>query len=653
GTRRLPDAFPADRPVRRSVDGYSLTEVDDLGRLLSGTWQYDRRTALPNMGLGLTVGNSHSFGADRRVGYLFSFDYNASFQRRTSLIRPDIISGSCGDASETVCEQSRFEQEVGQLGVLWGTLGNVSVQLGPNHELTALTFFNRNASDRVTFREGYSQKDELDIESWQLQFVGRSVLFNQLLGDHRNLFGTRLRLRWNVTHSSGRREEPDTRTVVYADRGGAMTWYEQGRSGHRYFGDLRQQELGGGISLRFPLWQEAWATVGGQVALGSKEFNSRAFKLRPLGASTDFTQPAEQLFCPDCQDVGIGQTSRFEEVSTSSDGYRARQDLYAPYLQFETPLGRSIRLLAGARVEAYVQEIQSEPPWTAIEPTSPPLDRTDVDVLPAAQLVFKLSDAMYLRGGYGQTVSRPQARELVDFLYYDFVRSRFIKGNPELERTRVHNVDLRWEWFFGTAQQTTELLAISAFYKKFIDPIELQFSEPVNRMMGYTNADGAQNFGVELEGQLALSRVAEQLRFFSLHGNLSILYSRVEFSEEAAAAVTNRERPLFGQSPYVANLSLRFDEPDSGVSASLVYNVVGPRITSAGTVIGTSGVPDEEQQAFHSLDLVAAWRANEHLTLKLKAQNLLFETLEFHVGDMVSEQTRFGSSFSVGLDIAY
>ena len=101
-------------------------------------------------------------------------------------------------------------------------------------------------------------------------------------------------------------------------------------------------------------------------------------------------------------------------------------------------------------------------------------DRTDINVLPAAALKLALTGDMVLRAAYGMTVGRPQIRELAPYQYYDFLRDRNVQGNPELRGTTIHNADLRWEWY----PRDGEIVAASAFFKRFIDPIELQSSTP-------------------------------------------------------------------------------------------------------------------------------------------------------------------------------
>ena len=45
------------------------------------------------------------------------------------------------------------------------------------------------------------------------------------------------------------------------------------------------------------------------------------------------------------------------------------------------------------------------------------------------------------------------------------------KGNPNLKRARIDNIDLRWEWF----PSKTEQILAGVFYKYLKDPIEQVF----------------------------------------------------------------------------------------------------------------------------------------------------------------------------------
>ena len=96
---------------------------------------------------------------------------------------------------------------------------------------------------------------------------------------------------------------------------------------------------------------------------------------------------------------------------------------------------------------------------------------------------------------YSATVNRPEFRELAPFEFTDVVGSRAVRGNPDLERALIQNVDGRWEMFPGGRG----ILAASVFYKNFDQPIERVVIAGAQPIVTFQNADKARNFGIELE----------------------------------------------------------------------------------------------------------------------------------------------------------
>jgi hypothetical protein len=634
GGRAIPSAT-----LRRDRPGF-LSEQE--AESFNNSWQYTRKQSLPKVDVDVTVGDSLKLGRQRRLGYLFTAGYEKDSVRRVGLNRPNPGIGSGGE----LVERNRYQTESGRDDVQLSALGTASLDLGLDHSLTVLSLFNRSVSDETSLQLGRNA-DVGGIEKWQLEFLARTLWFNQLLGDHRNLLGTRLRLRWAGFHAFGERDEPDRRTVAYGDVGGTYEWLDTTASGTRFFSNLRQDDLGGSASLRFPLWSEAWATLGGSTHLSTREFVNRRFRMRKHRSNTEeaaFRRPVEELFGPD----GIGRWSEMQDATRDIDSYESTQKLHAGFLLVETPLVGTLSLAGGVRSEVSAQDVASKSPFAmAPRADTPRTDRSEVDFLPGAALKYQVSEGMILRGAYGMTVARPQIRELAPYDYYDFLRDRGVVGNPLLKRTLVHNADLRWEWFFSEGQ----IVAVSAFYKKFLDPIELAILDNVTGSSQFRNGTSAQNLGAEFEFRLGLARLARQLRSFSLDGNLALVRSRIELPAELTAVRSSR--PLAGQSPYVANMSLRFVEEATGLTAALVYNVVGPRIADVATLLGDVIPPDIEEQEFHSLDLVGSVKVSESVRLKLRVRNLLLQRRELRQGAFLIQRTDPGISASLGASVAY
>ncbi|MEM9195191.1 MAG: TonB-dependent receptor, partial [Myxococcota bacterium] len=529
GTRALPDEVPDERVTVTRNGGFQTFEsVNPVARSFGDTWQFEETTGLPGIGIDITVGDSISLGDDEedgRFGYLVAAGYSYDATRQIGLSRPR--PRVAPDGSLQVFND--YEVERGTDEVQVGGLATASLELGTDHLFTWLGMFNRTMEDQTERQTGTDA--ELDAgaraDRWQLQYVARTLGFTQLLGDHQNLFGSKLRLRWTGFAAFGQRDEPDRRSVTYGSQGAAIRWLEKSNSGERFFSDLDQTDFGGNLNLRFPLWTEGWGSIGGAVSTSGRTLINRRFRFLQDPTNPDQTQyqrPVEEIL----GDEGIGTLVRLREFSRADDSYESRQSTYSAFAMLETPIAGPLSFSGGARLEVFDQAVESRSPFAREEQDPEELeenrtDRTDLDVLPGVALKVALTETMMIRAAYGMTVARPQIRELAPYQYYDFQRDRNVQGNPDLNRTLIHNADVRWEWFFGEG----EIIAVSVFFKEFIDPIELQILNPVNYDAQFINAESARNIGGEIELRVGLGRIAPFLEPFSIGGNVALITSSV------------------------------------------------------------------------------------------------------------------------------
>ena len=100
-----------------------------------------------------------------------------------------------------------------------------------------------------------------------------------------------------------------------------------------------------------------------------------------------------------------------------------------------------------------------------------------------------------VRAAYGRSVNRPEFREVVPYVYFNFERDANIVGNTELKNAYADNIDLRYEFYPAAG----EMITIGGFYKHFKDPIEETYNEAGSGLQyTYHNAKNAETFGVEL-----------------------------------------------------------------------------------------------------------------------------------------------------------
>lgn len=116
--------------------------------------------------------------------------------------------------------------------------------------------------------------------------------------------------------------------------------------------------------------------------------------------------------------------------------------------------------------------------------------------------MYAINESINVRLATTRTLARPTYRELAPFQSFNFIGGDVQEGNPRLKRTLITNYDLRWEMF----GRSGELLALSAFYKVFDDPIERVLRNVgEGRYVSFQNVDHARVFGLEFEARKRLS----------------------------------------------------------------------------------------------------------------------------------------------------
>ena len=331
------------------------------------------------------------------------------------------------------------------------------------------------------------------------------------------------------------------------------------------------------------------------------------------------------------------------------ESYYAAQTTEAAYGKFDILIDETWRISGGARWENFIQV--SVPvdllefggnriPFSAAEIANATINEDDV--YPSLALTYIRpgfwSDEFQLRFGWGETVARPDLREVSQSTYIDPLTEARVRGNPYLVPSALTNFDVRGEWFWDNGDNFT----ISAFYKDVADPIEtLQGAATEdNIVFNFVNADSVEIYGAEVEGLKSLGflggRVGDWIDQFYIAGNVTLSDSKLDIRAGGLAGnITNTSRRMTQQSEWVVNVQLGFDSFDGQHGATLVYNSFGERIFFA----GIESFDDAYEQPFHALDFVYSWFATEHLTLKVRIKNLLDQSVEIEQdGVMILEQ---------------
>lgn len=615
GARALPGEIPEYKVARgiRRPDGTFITR-DDIaayGRAINSSMATRRSFTPPNGSGSVVVGDTLKLRGEQRLGYLATLSYGRKFSPRADEIGrsfdPTRESG-LRQVNESTADSIRDQ-------VSWGSFASVTYTPDPDHKVM-LTGLHSRSSDDVALQSREVGEESGAVYRDTLQrFVSRALTLGQLSGEHRIAALGNGTLDWKASVSRATSDEPDARENVYArdDTSGAWSWDDGTLSGSHVFLGLADTNYGGQLSYALPLVRGDAPTrlkMGGLVNFRTREFDARRFRFKALRLDdpTVLRQEPGPLF----SDENIGSVFELEETTRNTDDYTARTDLYAGYVMTDTHITRWLRAILGARIEASVlsMDVPKDPERN--------VDGDDVDLLPAASLVFKASPRSNLRLSATRTLARPQLIELSPALSQPGYSAREVEGNPELKRTSVVNGDLRFEHF----PTPGEVMAASVFYKRFEDPIE-EIIKPSGGKgrLSWTNGDSGHVAGVELEIRKSLDLIDPRLREITVLGNLTLATSEVRINPEpkegGVTIQSTATHPLQGQSPFVVNLGLDYSGESTGTSARLLYNVFGARLRTVG-----KNMPDEYEQPRHQVDLTVAQRLGEHVELKLAGENL-------------------------------
>lgn len=563
GARDLPNGFPS----RNVLTGLSNDQRYALAGGMNNDWSYYKKTAPLNANFQIAGGFNTKL-LNKNFGAVAAITYNKQ-NRTTNFTRTFFNQNAAAEKTLDYVDRKYSED------VLWGALVNLTMELNPNNKISWKNLYNINASDNTLLRTGRNNDFGGDVMAQELAFKFTRFVTSQLIGEH-YLPSSKIKVKWNANATNLYQYVPDQRRLEYRKSDGdsaylavLQTGLPTLSSGSIFYSTLEDRIYGGNtdISKAFDLFGNKQTIKIGYL-MQRKE---RDFVSRPLGyvGGTEAMKalPPDQIFSSGNFKAG-GFT--LSELALRDFDYGAESMLHAGYLSFENNFGRKIKLVWGVRYENFHQEL------LGYRNNSPVTVNTRVgDFLPSLNFVYQLNELTNLRFSASQTVIRPEFRELSPFAFFDFELGAGIQGNPELKRTKVTNLDIRYELY----PRGGELITLGAFYKQFTNSIEQSFNESGVNTFNYTyiNAPKANSFGVEFEIRKKLDMV-NVLKNFTIFSNLAYIHNEVDFQ---TSSKTNN-RPMQGQSPYVINAGLQFDLEQTGTNATILFNQIGRRIFLVG-----------------------------------------------------------------------
>ncbi|MEO7433004.1 MAG: TonB-dependent receptor, partial [Dokdonella sp.] len=334
------------------------------------------------------------------------------------------------------------------------------------------------------------------------------------------------------------------------------------------------------------------------------------------------------------------------ETTRATDNYSAAQAIDAAFFNVDFNFKGRYRVVLGSRHERNDQSVTT---FSIVNPSAAPVRSTDRSSvwLPAASFAWLYSENAQVRAGFSRTVARPDFRELSPSPYTDPELDIDTIGRPDLQATRIRNIDLRWEYYFSDSDS----LSVAAFDKKFDHPIERVRLAGSTPLLSFANAGSAHNDGVELDIYKSLGFLGERWKVAELENfyagfNYARIRSNVQLDPLSASFQTNLSRAMQGQSPYVMNAQIGYRHPDNRLETTLLFNRFGRRISE----VGVQGQPDIYEEAFSALDFQFRQRFARDWRWTLKLRNLLDPKVQFVQGGLSTREFRKGREIAFSLE---
>ena len=677
--------FPilTDRDGRRARSNDDIAgAVDDIANGFGNGFTLNNKNSGLDYSLSANVGNQFKVGS-LPIGFFATVSASQDFSQYNDGRRGNFVNpGDGGPLQEIYDVRDDKSTQAGKVGGMVG----LSFKPGASNEITLYGLYSHQGFTEGRVLQGSNENKGASgaadnfYRSQASTFLERELINYVAQGEHVLTGLGNVKVEWTANYVESQQNEPDLRFAEYISQGeNFIIDPSQFSRPSRFFRELDDNSYQGKLDITVPFLQEKSRAnslkFGGQYQSKSRDFNENIFAYENR-SGISFSEAGGDFgvwLAPENLGIiggepGSNQIGVFLfDNSNLANSYTGTFDVAAAYGMATYEFSPKLKVVAGLRAEqttilvesAVVQneldnaaDNMTEPDQTRIDDNTANID--ELNFMPALNVILKATEKTNVRLGFSQTIARPNMREVAPFGSFGFLGEPTVFGNPNLQLTNINNFDLRYELFPNAG----EVVAVSAFYKQFTNPIVTTFRLSGEQQFTWTNSESADLYGIELEFRKSLGFIGETFQNFTLSSNLAIIQSsqeidarEVELGREVDPEFS-AERVFNGQSDFVANANLSFRTPETGWDAVIAYNYFSDRLQSIGAV----GSPDIFEQGRGQLDLSVSKQINR-FKLSFRARNLInpdYKTFSDFQGQeyIFSQYTRgrdlsFGVSYSL------
>jgi TonB-dependent receptor len=648
GSRNIPTGVPSANDFTQlysweDIEAYETKtkEINKISSLFNNNWSISHLTPISDQSVSITsqlrfVIGKVTFGNITSLNWGQSYDYTEG--QRVEYQDYNEFSGEVVKDFDFVDTKSKISSKA-------GIIHNWNIIYGNNQKIEFRNFLNQMGTSSTNVRNGVNYYNVETLRLQDLKYVSRFVYSGQLAGEQK--FNKDLtKINWMAGYGYTKNDQPDNRRLMFvhidnpdnenfdkymlriqnvpnAYLGGRL-WLNMAENIYSAKADFEHKFR---LATQTPDWI---IRAGASYERKYREFSSRIIGVVAVrNPPIDFFSDVEEILKPEnfffdsikpYNEHGLS----YRDNTRSKDNYNAQDENLAGYLALQIPLFKKLNLYGGLRVEKFNRIISD-----FYEPTPTPelydIIRDTINFFPSLNATYNITEKHLLRASYGETVNRPEFREMSNFDYQDFDLFILVHGNDSLQNAYIRNYDFRYEWY----PSRSEIVSIAAFYKQFTNPIEI-FLIPAGTGYDYKpyNTEEAYSMGIEVDVRKQLTEFENSTSFLRFLKDLTIIFNASIINsyintQQGFARETNRI--MQGQSPYIVNLGLNYQHPDNSLSVNLSYNRVGERIA----YVGTPSNPHTWELSRNSIDLTIQKQFGKRTTLKLGLKDLLNDPVQF------------------------
>ena len=617
-----------------------------------------------NFGFGITYGNQFNFENGHSFGVLGSVSYKS--EQTLYENTQDNIFNFSPNKSVLTFEENRIQSgTIGGQNIIASTLFGMTYKTNTSKiKFNGLHIQNGQSTSGI-FRQLTRFSDFIDFNKFNLEYNERSISNGMLSGLH-NFEESNLKLEWTLSGTLAKVHDKDVRNTTFQDEEGIFS-FQENTEPKRIWRTLDENNLVSKVDFtkRFQfLKSDAVLKFG---LFGS--LKERDFSIAQYSVSSNFTSESDwdnyggdpnQLFNPSNLIGPNNADGTYINPQTTirqdANIFNAKQQNFAAYISNEFNVTEKLKSIIGLRFENYQVFYTGENSQLGQVFENENIINKN-NVFPSLNFIYSLKENQNLRVAYSLTTARPSFKEASIAEIYDPLSNLFFIGNINIRPTYIDNFDIRYEAYGENAQ----LFAFSAFYKNLTDPIEIGFVAASTSNYKPLNLETANVFGLELEFRKKLGTWFNNLANWNLNLNGTYIISDEKYSEDELklrqlglrdGQTLGDSRPLQGQSPYLINAGIEYNNSEKGIQGGLFYNVQGKTLQ----VVGDGFYPDVFTIPFNSLNFNLIKQFNVNRKLAFKITNLLNDCREsrfegFNNESQIFKSRNIGRQFSLSYTI--